>query len=181
MPDFDGSAARHVVVEAPPKVTFDALTRADLLRSPRVRAVQGLRRFLDRVSGGGHAPPTRDSATVEQFAGDAGWTYLGSEPGHEVVYGAIGRADALRDRARAFSPEAFAGFDEPRHVKATWNLSMLPYGSERSLLSAEMRWRATDDATRARYKAFWTAGKPAVVLLLDTALDVVRAEAEIGR
>ena len=176
LPEADGSESRHVVVEAPPEEVFAALGRANLLRSPRIRAAHGLRRLAERTVGG--RLPEREEATAETLAADVGWVFLGAEPPHEVLYGGILRAEGFRDRIREFRPETFAAFSEPGHVQATWDISVVPYGKTRSLLSSELRWRATDEATRNRTKAVWPAARAVVAVLLDTTIDVVKEEAE---
>lgn len=176
LPDPDGHESRHVVVEAPPEAVFAAVGRANLLGSPRIRALHTLRRFLERTLGG-RTLPDRDEADAKTLATDVGWVYLGAEP-HEVLYAGIVRSEGFRDRIRAFRPETFAAFTEPGHVLATWDISVAPYGKTRSLLSSEMRWRATDDATRAKMRNLWPAARPVVGVLLDTTLDVVKEEAE---
>ncbi|HEV8250638.1 MAG TPA: hypothetical protein VGQ15_11755 [Gaiellaceae bacterium] len=134
---------RHTTrVDAPAEQMFAAVREVTLAEMGVFRALARLR--------GIRAPADRP---VLEHATKAGWRVLASEPGTELVYGAIGQPWRLRG---GDSPAAdFAAFDRPGYAKLAINWRL-----DGATLSTETRVLLTDDASRRAFRRYWLVIRP---------------------
>ncbi len=86
MPVFDVAERHTVRVMASPDVTYDAARKLDLAKSRIVRSLFAARGLPRQLRAG---PVTARNWTFDDFL-DAGFVWLGEDPGVEFVIGAIG-------------------------------------------------------------------------------------------
>ena len=131
------------------------LSRLDLMRSPLVRALFGLRTLPDRLRGKPGMPA--HSTLADLGASDEpGFRVLSKGPARELTVGAIGKvwetnipfAD-VRDAA------AFAAFAEPGYAKVAWTVSVEPRGEAAARVIFELRVGTTDDASWRRFRRYF--------------------------
>jgi hypothetical protein len=162
-------------VKASPEATYAAARGLDLDRSWLARAIFRSREWLFRQGGG----PRAYGPLVEQTRA-LGWGVLADEPGH-LVMGAVTEPWRGDVRFRALPPGDFAAFSEPGHAKIVWTLRVdpgPPGGSPSSTFRTETRVLATDPVSRARFRRYWAALSPGILLIRREALRLVKAEAE---
>src|SRR5688572_5684763 len=180
LPEADIVANHEIVVMATPEVTYAALKRLDLARSRsfllraalalRVAEIRRARRRL-RL-----APlPARARMTLLNVE-DYGEIKLAEKEGSEIAIGSIGRLKNAESLFTRRTPAEFKAFDCPGHIKMVGGYIVTPYGQRRTMLSYELRIRATDTRTR-RGLFFWDALlRPLNRLLIPQMLrDIARA------
>jgi hypothetical protein len=110
-----------------------------------------------------------------------GWGVLHEEAGHQLVMGAVTEPWRGDVRFRALPPGEFAAYAEPGHAKIVWTLRVEPGppgGSPTSLFSTETRVHTTDAQSRERFRRYWAALSPGILLIRREALRLVKREAE---
>jgi hypothetical protein len=90
-----------------------------------------------------------------------GFGVLGEERGVQVAVGMIGQPWKLAggETRRFQQPEEFVAFAEPGFVKAAINFCFEVQGNG-TLLTTETRVRATDPASRRRFRRYWFVIRP---------------------
>ncbi|WP_438044193.1 hypothetical protein [Sorangium sp. So ce128] len=154
LPEADIVVTHKIVVMATPEVTYAALKRADLAksRSLLMRAVIALhlaklRRARSRLR---LAPlPARARMTLQNVE-DYGEIKLAEREGSEIAIGTIERLLNTESLFTRRTPTEFIAFDCPGHIKAVGGYVVTAYGQRRTMLSYEVRIRATDTRTRRR-------------------------------
>jgi hypothetical protein len=181
MPRFDANVAQHVVVDAGPRETYEALLDTDLMDNPLTRllvAVRDLPNAVRRRERAGR-PVVRIRDTT---AGDeGGWVSLREEPGVEFLVGLVGRFWQRDYGIVRVRPEEFTAFDRPGYAKTVAGFSLHPHGAGRTLLTYECRTVTTDEAARRRFRAYWLALRPFVRELERASLVGVKRQAEQRR
>ncbi|AUX32518.1 MULTISPECIES: hypothetical protein [Sorangium] len=160
LPVADIVVNEQIVVMATPEATYAALKRVDfarshslLLRAALALRVAEARRARRRLRLAPLPAPARVSL---QNVEDYGQIKLAEQEGSEIVVGAIARlmnAESLYVRRSAAE---FKAFDCPGYVKVAASYAVTPHGQRRTMLSYEVRIRATDTRTR-RQLFFWDA------------------------
>ena len=183
LPSFDVNLIEHIVVNANPEATYDALLRADLMAGP-VATLLIRARDLPNLLGGRRGQRTDkapDRMTIKDAAGEkTGWCELRATPRVEWLAGLVGQF-WHRDYGIVRVPaEEFAGFDRPGYAKTVAGFSMRPYGRGRTLLSYESRTATTDARARRTFATYWLVLRPFVRQLMRSTLVTVRREAEHG-
>ncbi len=160
-PHADFTRTAHVLVDADVATTYRAVRDLD----------------PGRVRG-----PVADTArrmcgpTVHDLAAGTGWVLLGELPGTEVVFGAV--VGFRRPRRREVEARDFVDFATPGHVKIACSLSVLPYGQRRTVLTCEVRARATDPRSWLRLRRRGRFAGPFVGLLERAVLRSIGTAAE---
>jgi hypothetical protein len=177
MPTYDTSIAEHILVAADPTTTFAAVRTLDLLtvHSPLLDLSLWLRALPARFSG--QAAPRLPKLVIDPDMGLPGWTFLGQQPGREIVFGAVGRFWQPTIEWRDVPPSDFKGFDEPGWGKIAANFSILPYGASATLLTYECRTVTTDPDSRRRFLRYWHLIRPFVGHVLRATLRQIRENA----
>lgn len=157
LPNADYRMDEHIVVNAPPDVTYAALREVDFAqpRSPLLRLaaairIAGVQRIRRRIGLPMLATPVRlRLSDVESI----GHVRLAEEPGREIVIGSVAQVKPYRPETMFTShvtPSTFKSFEPPGYVKGAGSFQVRSFGKDRSLVSYEARGRATDDAARRR-------------------------------
>jgi hypothetical protein len=175
MPAYEVRERHETRVAAPADVTMAAARELDLQRSPPVRAIFAVR-TLPSLLRGEPEVSWPGGLLAETLA--MGWGLLAEEPDREVVVGAVTQPWEPVVRFRALPPDEFAAFDEPGYAKIVWTLAAEPFGPAESLARTETRVQTTDAVSRERFRRYWAALSPGIVLIRYEALRLVKAEAE---
>lgn len=182
LPTFDVTQIRHAVVDATPEDAYTAVREVDLMRiglGPRLlgelRYLPG--RLLARVRGT-DPPEMPESVTFDDLTGQGEYVVLGEESGEEFVLGAVGKFWKPDIEWADVDAGEFAAFDRPGYAKLAIGVSVRPYGSGRSLVTYEARTATTDDASRRRFRRYWTLIGPFAGYLMGRVLDEVRNDLE---
>ena len=174
MPVYEVRERHQTRVKAPASVTFEAARGLELNRSPLVRAIFRGRELLMGSTGGGRAAPGPFLDEVLSL----GWRILAEEPGREIALGAATKPWVADVVFRGIAPEEFAGFDEPDYVKIAWNFAVAPLGADESLFRTETRVATTDPSSRRKFRRYWTAMSPGILLIRREMLRLVKRAAE---
>ncbi len=104
---------------------------------------------------------------------------LDEEPGHEIVFGAIGVfwTPTIRWNV-AVAPEEFAGFGQPGWGKIACSYSVRPYGARRTLLTYECRTLTTDEGSRRDFERYWWLIRPFVQHIMNATVRTIAARVE---
>ena len=175
MPEPEVAERHEIRVAAPADATFAAARELDIQRSPLVWAVFAVRTLPSRLRG---EPQFRTPRGLLAETLDLGWGVLAEVPNREVVVGAVTRPWEPVVRFRALPSAEFAEFDEPGFAKIVWTLSAEPLGSSASLFRTETRVRTTDRESRKRFRRYWAAFSPGILLIRLESLRLVKGEAE---
>lgn len=171
MPVFEVAERHEVLVRAPPSVTFAAAQALDLERAPVIHAIFAGRRML--LASGDTANAHLTLAELEAI----GWARVAATP-HEVVLGAVTQPWQSNVTFRPLPPDEFAAFDRPGWVKIVWSLAVDSLAPDRSRFRTETRVLTTDAEARRRFRRYWAAFSPGIVLIRWQAVRLVRAQAE---
>ncbi len=174
MPDYEVADRHHRRIKAPPDVTFSTAIETDPLRSVIIRGIFKARELALR---GRPRPVVLPAGLIEQMRA-LGWGVLAEVPGREIVLGAATRPWQANPEFRALPPEDFAAFNQPDFVKIVWNLRADPVGASRSIFHTETRAIATDAGARSRFRRYWSAVLPGIIVIRHIALGLVKREAE---
>jgi hypothetical protein len=175
LPDADESVAEHVLVAALPAETAAAVRRTELSGDRLLGFLGGLTDLPDRMAGAA----VGGARTLGELLGPPlGFVVLADEPGGDLVSGVAARYSPFERHVEQVPPGEFPGFAEPGYVKALVAFSTEPQADGRTLLTAAVRVRATDDDTRSALRASWFLVAPALGLLLRRLLGLVGDEAE---
>ena len=183
---YDSRLARGTVVDAPQQTVYAAALDTDLVRlwkrDPLVRLLIAARSVPDRVARRLRRDPARApapaSGTLAELPDRGLWVRLAEEPGHEYVFGAVGRFWGPRVEWRAIEAEEFAQFWERGWGKIAAGFAVHSAGGERTVLAVETRTAATDPLSGVRFRRYWLLAKPGVWLILGRVLAAIRREAE---
>jgi hypothetical protein len=96
------------------------------------------------------------------------------------VPGRVGEA-ARREadvQFRAISPDGFAAFNDPGFVKIVVAISVESVGLDSSTARVHTRVATTDATARARFRRYWAAFSPGILLIRRATLHEVKREAE---
>lgn len=190
MPRFDVNVVQHIVVNAGPRETYQAVLDADLMDNRLTHLMVVARDLPNRLrpkpptAGGTRSAPRgkqRPSFRMRDAAERGpGWVALRDEPGVELLAGLNGRFWRRDYGVVDVRPEEFASFDRPGYAKTVAGFSLHPHGEGRTLLTYESRTVTTDDAARRRFAAYWRVLRPFVRLMLRGALVSMKRHAEHG-
>jgi hypothetical protein len=175
MPACDVSEFHGTTVRAPIQTVYEALSTADLGRSPIVRLLLRLRALPAMFRIGGHKRNLHlnlDALVKGRFV------VLGEHSPDEIALGLIGRFWGLSGTTRSITAGGFKAFDEPGYAKAVWNFSLVQEGANLTRLCTETRVRCSDDASRKRFRLYWTVIAPFSGLIRREVLRAIRHEAE---
>jgi hypothetical protein len=171
----------HVVVDADPASTYKAVHSLDLtdLRGFLVTAAVRLRELPERWRED-RSPRQRTRLTIQDLDAGTDWVVLGENPGHEIVFGAIGKAWKPVVRWVPVEARDFMDFNEPGYAKVVCSISVLPYGQRRTLVTAEMRVVLTDPRAWLSFRRYWRISTPFVGVISRAILRTVKHSAETG-
>lgn len=166
----------HADVAVPPELAWQRVRELDLMRSPLIRGLFGLRTLPDRLRG---KPPMPSRVTVLDLAAseEPGFRVLADGPGMEITLGAIGKVwETNIPFADVSDVESFASFAEPEHAKVAWTLSVEPRGEAASRIVMELRVTTTDDASWTKFRRYFALIGPFSHLMRRHLLAMLRRE-----
>ena len=189
LPEFDATIVEHLVIDAPPDVVYDTARTMDFLQihSPIVDAamyLRGLPSMIARRRNDQPVPPTPSMRLADLLDGgddptaSEGWLALGEVPGHELVFGAIGKVWQADIDWRPVTADEYRHFAEPDYAKLAAGFSIRSYGAGRTLLSYEARTAGTDDAARRKFLRYWWLVQRFVRVVMRAAVVTVKDLAE---
>jgi hypothetical protein len=173
MPVYEVSERHQIRVRAPVDVTFAAECGLDLNESAIVRSIFRTRELVL----GSHPDDRARPPGLLAFTKSIGWGVLAEVPGREVVMGAVTQPWEANVTFRALPPEAFAAFRDPGYVKIVWTLRADAAGAE-TIARTETRVMTTDAAARAKFRRYWAAASPGILLIRRILLRLVKDSAE---
>lgn len=186
MPAWDAALRVTCIADADAATTWEAARTVDLMRvrTPLTAAAFWARDLWDRIarSRRGDAPAPEAPETVTFESGLPGWTVLGEQPGHEIVFGAIGRfwtgEITWHDPV---APEEFTSFTEAGWGRIAAGFSVRPYGADRALLTYDVRTDTTDLETQGRFLRYWTLVRPFVRHIMRATTSMIATDAAAAR
>ena len=174
MPDYEIVERHRVRIAAPAEITLAAASEMDLQTSVISRGIFKVRERILRAEPDATARPRGLLALVTSL----GWGVLAEIPGREIVMGAVTQPWMANVVFRALPPDQFAAFDEPDYVKIVWTLRADPLGPAESMFRTETRAVATDPASRARFRRYWSFLSPGIILIRRLSLGPLKVDAE---
>ena len=175
MPEYEAIDRHSVVVNTPAEVAFEAASEIDIQQSSMVR---GIFRSREWMLGSRQHKEEIPSKPLLEWAEELGWRRLAEVPEREVIFGSVvqpWRADVV---FRSVAPDRFRIFDQPGYVKVVWSLRADSVSAEKCRLATETRVMATSSDARLRFRAYWSALQPGIVLIRFIALRMAKRAAE---
>jgi hypothetical protein len=155
MPEYDVHEVHELWVPAEPGTAYEAVQAVTAKEVRLFGPLMSLRAVPPRLQ---RKPRSFDEqAPMLTRMLEAGFVDLGTEPGSEVVVGAVGRfwspsgnlpVRTIRTR------EDFKGFAQPGYSKAAMNFSVEPQG-DGSLIRTETRIVGTDAEASKKFRRYW--------------------------
>jgi hypothetical protein len=108
------------------------------------------------------------------------WIRLGEDPGHEIVFGTVGRFWNGPIQWQRSTPRTFATFNAPGSARIAANPAVHPYSRHQVLVTYEVRTAATDDDARRGIQRYWRFLSPFIGLVLRGVLHAIKRQAERG-
>ncbi len=155
-PAWHVSEYHETIVNAPPRVVYDALMALPADASRVMRVLMGLRGLPGRLMGG-RAGRTSSAPEKNLIASmrSRGFALLGERPGEEIVLGLAGRFWELSPtRSRLDSREDFVNYVESGSARASINLRVEPLANSQTRVSTETRVRCFGGAER-KFQVYW--------------------------
>ena len=174
MPAYDIVERHRVPVAAPAAATFASAVEVDINAPLAIRAIFKARELFMGASPNAAPQPRAFLALAKSI----GWGVLAEHPGREIVLGAVTQPWLADVVFRPLPPDEFSAFNEPGFVKIAWTLRADPVGEARSVFRTETRAIATDPASRAKFRRYWSRVSPGIVLIRRLMLGPVKTAAE---
>jgi hypothetical protein len=188
LPSFDVTRVDTIVVAAPAEEVYRTALALDLVQvvreDPIVGFLSAMRGIPDRVMRllrKRPAAPAPEAMRLGDLPVEGEWIRLGEDPGHEIVFGAVGRFWKGPVEWQQSTPATFAAADAPGSARIAANLAVHPYSRDRVLLTYEARTAATDDEARRGVQRYWRVLSPFIGLVLRGVLRAIRRRAETSR
>jgi hypothetical protein len=155
MPEYDVHEVHELWVPAEPGTAYEAVQAVTAKEVRLFGPLMSLRAVPARLQ---RKPRSFDEqAPMLTRMLEAGFVDLGTEPGSEVVVGAVGRfwspSGNLPVRTIR-TPEDFKEFAQPGYSKAAMNFSVEPQG-DGSLIRTETRIVGTDAEASKKFRRYW--------------------------
>jgi len=174
MPAYDIVERHRAPVAAPAAITFASAAEVDINAPLAIRAIFKARELFMGAS----PTATKQPRAFLELAKSLGWGVLAEDPGREIVLGAVTQPWLPDVVFRPLPPDEFSAFKEPGFVKIAWTLRADAVGGSRSVFRTETRAIATDPASRAKFRRYWSRVSPGVVLIRWLMLGPVKTAAE---
>ena len=185
LPEFNVRASYGTQVAAPPEQVYASVWTADfdhwgLMRALfLLRGIPGLFTAPRETWRRARARRRRRQVRLEDVL-SAGFTLLGERPGEELVLGTVGRFWLARGELRPVHAERFREASVPGTAKAAWNFAVRPDTGGNTILTTETRVLCADQATRRRFRAYWTVVGPFSGLIRREMLAAIRDTSEMA-
>jgi hypothetical protein len=143
LPTFDVCERHGTKINAQVESVYSAIRELDLSEAK-------LSGFLFRLRGMRAATSCNLAELLK-----LGFVLLDEKPNEELLLGLVGRFWTPSGGVIRLDPEGFRRFNQPGFAKAVWNFSLADQ-SPYTLLQTETRVLCTDDASRRRFRLYWT-------------------------
>ena len=173
MPRCEVVERHERIVAASVKTTFRAARAFRLEDSPVIRAIFRAREGIFSVPRGHQL----DQPLVE-MAPAIGWAALDSVAGRELVFGAVAQPWHGEVRFHPLPRRRFVAFRQAGFAKIVWSIAADSLGPMKTRLRTETRVVTTDPSSRARFRRYWSAFSPGIVLIRGEALRMIGGDAE---
>jgi hypothetical protein len=184
LPSCDFTVAHAGLIAAPLATCYATARRLNVLDSPIVRVLLGIRalpqrvadRWAERDGVPGLSPPSTTFGLDDMVR--YGWILLAEVPNEEIVFGQIGRPwkPVGASAGPAVTADAFPGFGQPGFAKIAFSLRVDPHGSKSSIVTLETRVALTDSEGRRKFGRYWRIVGPFVALIDRMALRLIATE-----
>jgi hypothetical protein len=174
MPIYEVFEHHSVRVSASAGIAFSVASSMDLSDSSVVRAIFKAREMILSGTAQDRLPPGPLLAQVKGL----GWKMLAEVQDREIVFGAVTRPWEADVVFRGLPADEFAAFQEPGYVKIAWTLRAEALAPNESILHTETRAVTTDALSRAKFRRYWSAFSPGIILIRNVLLRLARNEAE---
>ncbi|HEX8710064.1 MAG TPA: hypothetical protein VF723_17615 [Pyrinomonadaceae bacterium] len=149
LPRYDMRERHRTKVRASADVTYAAIRRLDISEA---RFSMLLFRLRGLAGGSFAAPP---GFNLDDFLQRC-FILLGERPNEELLLGLVGRFWTASGGLRRLDREGYRSFDERGYAKAAWNFSLSESTGDSVLLETETRVYCLDEASRKRFRLYWT-------------------------
>jgi hypothetical protein len=109
----------------------------------------------------------------------SGFILLAENPPHELVFGTVGQfwtPTGESDDVPDVDAAGFQDFDQPGYAKAAANFSLVQQSDGVTRLATETRVRCPDEASRKKFRLYWTLIGPFSGLIRKEMLRLVKRE-----
>ena len=174
MSRYDIAEVHQTRVVAPASATYDAARAVDLYQSGVVHAIFRSREIM--LGSTPEARPKNFPLVAELLS--IGWGVLEEVPGRQIVLGSVTQPWQSNVVFRALPPSAYASWDSAGFVKIVVTVAADSLGPCQSVFRTETWAVATDAASRAKFRRYWSVFSPGILLIRTQALSLVRRDAE---
>ena len=177
LPDYDFHEVHRRQIAAPPAAALAGAKAATPGEMPLLRVLFALRSGPALLVRGRGLPSAKDRSLAAQMI-EFGFVPL-AETDHELVLGFVGQPWKLTGGSmpRLRSAKQWRSFDEPGYVKAVMDFRATA-SSGGSVLGTETRIKATDPASRRRFRPYWLLIRPASGVIRRVWLRAAERRAE---
>ena len=173
LPDYEVAERHELRVAAPAEVTYTAARNLDLNASRIVRAV-----FAGRSLIMGTKASREPSGPLLEYMQALGWGVLAEVAGRKAILGAFTQPWLAEVAFHRVPPDEFAAFDHPGYAKIVWTIEAEAAEGANSIARTETRVATTDSESRERFRRYWAAFSPGILLIRRQLLRAIRKEAE---
>jgi hypothetical protein len=176
LPAYDVSEYHEIDIRAPRQRVYEAVSNLNMSRSKIVRlllALRGMPALLRRTNHSAKEPGFNLAGLLR-----SGFVLLGKEPQKELLLGLVGKFWKPIGKIQKIRADEFQTFNEKGFAKATWNFAIDEKSPDKIRLSTETRVLCLDDASRWRFRFYWTFIRPFSGLIRMEMLRAIRKEAE---
>ncbi len=176
LPKYDVTEYHEIEICAPRQRVYEAVTSLNLSRSRIVRtllAVRGMPALLRRTNKSAKEPDFNLEGLLQ-----SGFVLLGKAPQKELLLGLVGKFWKPTGTIQKIKADDFQAFNEKGLAKAVWNFAMDEKSPDKIRVSTETRVLCLDDASRWRFRFYWTFIRPFSGLIRMEVLRAIRNEAE---
>jgi hypothetical protein len=175
LPDPEVDERHETSVAASAAASLRAAKDLPILRSPLVRLIFGLRELPARLRG---VQVRWDAPGLVEETLAIGWGVLVDVPDELFIAGAVTQPWKADVEFRALPPEEFAAFNEPGYAKIVWTLEAEPTSERQSIFRTRTRVKTTDRVARRRFRRYWAALSPGILLIRYEMLRILRRDAQ---
>jgi hypothetical protein len=166
LPEYDIAEVHRVRVAARPSVVYATARTIDLHRSGVVHAIFRGRELMLMAT----PPPRPPNIPLVDELESIGWGVLEEAPGRQIVLGSVTQPWQANVVFRSLPQRSYAAFDSAGYVKLVVTLAIDSLGPRESLFRTETRAYATDAASRAKFRRYWSVFSPGILLIRSEAL-----------
>jgi hypothetical protein len=178
LPVYDTVARHQIDIHSSAERVYAAARKLDLRGSAWIRWLFRLRGipalFFSRVQ----SRQKGLGLTLEGLLKN-GFILLDESPPAEIVLGLVGKFWTSSGCIQRLDAAGFSNFTMPNYAKAVWNFSLAPQADGITRLFTETRVLCLDEASRRRFRLYWTFIRPFSGVIRMEALRAIKRQAEV--